>query len=332
MTERQPQIGSSEGQESRENLPTEVSIYAVNWTQTHEDRISPQGFGSTRELNPPVQHTEYAWEGDFRALKNEANPKDPSYKDGLYTLYDQQESMKKSADNLSWQYLLRGNPKLDNQSKPSFTFKFSLSEQILKEKESGKRDYGEGRTLRPLAPSEQDKFLELFREANKKNLEEQQKQVLSKARYSPGAPPPPPSIKRTEAKESREQASSQITVFVQEQQLRKNNQKPETHKTYAWQGKLWRRDKDEYKLDTVSSNNRQTLKDLASNLAQNVLSNRNPKLRSSYRMGFEIPPELLSSIKKGDASNVTNIVKHLSPAEEQEFHRAFKEALGQLQK
>lgn len=69
MTERQPQMGSSEGRESRENLPTEVSIYAVNWTQTHEDRVSPQGFGSTRELEKPIQHTEFAWEGDFRALK-----------------------------------------------------------------------------------------------------------------------------------------------------------------------------------------------------------------------------------------------------------------------
>lgn len=331
MTERQPQMGSLEGRESKENLPTEVSIYAVNWTQTHEDRMSPQGFGSTSELPEPIQHTEYAWEGDFRARPGEASTKNPNYKEGLYSLGDQQESMEKTADNLSWHYLLRGNPELDKQGKASFNFNFSLSEQILAEQKSGQRDYGEGRTLRSLTPTEQEKFLEAFREANKQNLEKQQKQVLSKGKYSPG-PPPPPSIKKAEAQESREQSPSQITVFVQEQQWRKESQKPEVRKTYAWQGKLWRQDKDEYKLDTVSSNNRQAMQDLASNLAQNILSKRNPKLRSSYKMVFEVAADLVQSIKKGDATNVTNNVRRLSPAEEQEFITAYIEALEELQK
>lgn len=343
MTERQPQMGSSEGRENRENLPTEVSIYAIDWMQTHEDRVS-KGFSWIRhELKKPIQHTEYAWEGDFRALPGEESKTDPSYKDGLYSLFDKQEDMNKSASNLSWHYLLRGNPELDKQGKASFKFTFSLPQQFVEEQKSGRRNYGEGHTLRSLRPSEQKKFMEAMQEANKKNLQAQREYKARWAKYSTGTLPPPPTVKKAETQENRE-GQSQITVFVQEQEWLdegiqtkrrtevKQLQKPEMHLSYGWQGKLWRKDKEEYKLDVVSSNTLQNLKDLASNLAQNILSNKNPNVRSSYRTGFDISAELVRSIKKGDASNVINHVRRLTPDEEQMFRQAVKEAMEKLQK
>lgn len=154
-------------------------------------------------------------------------------------------------------------------------------------------------------------------------------------------------IPENESQEMREQGQSQIIVYAHEQvwtgepvtnkrgTFEKKYEQAETYRSYSWEGKLWKeRKKGEYVLDPNSydSNNRETVEKLAQNLAENLLSNRNPNLKSPYKTVFAIPPELAQRIKNYDAMNVTNTASRLAPAEEQKFKEALRKAFEQLQK
>ncbi len=196
MSEKPPRNQSTENQESQEHLPPEVTIYAFTRTQTERNHEIGSTW-TTEKLAEPIKYAGYLWEGNFPALTHEEVEKNPKYKDGFIILSDESDTIKASANQLSHQFMTRRSGTIGKMNEQSIKTEFSPSEQFLEEKQSGMKDYyGESKySLRALDDKETNQFLEAFKEANIKNLAEQQKEA-KKPKYSLNNLPPPPRSKK----------------------------------------------------------------------------------------------------------------------------------------
>lgn len=141
---------NEESIEDRENQESEIRIYAIDFTQTKEDSITEQGFGSSRKLQEPIKSTRYYWEGNLHQGGNSSNSRD---------------NIAGLAENFSYHYMSHRNPKLESAGKADYKLDFSPSEEIIQKIGASSFSAGEG-LARPLTEDEQEQFMSAFREKN----------------------------------------------------------------------------------------------------------------------------------------------------------------------
>jgi len=141
-------------QESKENLPSEINIYVVEKTKTHEDHVTKQGFGYSTPLKSPQKLSRFVWEGKLYQSQ--------SRKDYLGSSMSK-EDIERLAENFALNYRDHLNPDLQKMGQSSYSLKFEPSEEIIRK---FKEQHGEGTTIRGLNSEEQKRFMEAFRKAN----------------------------------------------------------------------------------------------------------------------------------------------------------------------
>ncbi|MGD0576658.1 MAG: hypothetical protein ABSA74_01105 [Candidatus Staskawiczbacteria bacterium] len=151
-----------ERSEEKENLPSEISIYATQETITDEGMATPKGYPYSRKLEKPQTRTTYHWEGPI-FLEPGKTPYSSMGKAEIDDL----------AENFANNYRIHQNPELQKRGESSYSLKFGAPEKTIEEM---KKKYPSGRiSFRDLTPKEQDEFLEAFQKDNQRAMEAKKK-------------------------------------------------------------------------------------------------------------------------------------------------------------
>jgi len=150
-----------EAREAREDLPSEINLYVVEQTKTHEDAVTERGSGYSSELKAPQRESNYFWEGELQP--SEFERKNPNPQKGIGKSSMSQGDIEKLAQGFAYNYRERQNPDLSARGESSYFLKFNPSPETLR----GLREkYGEGVVVRGFNVDEQRRFDAAFREAN----------------------------------------------------------------------------------------------------------------------------------------------------------------------
>ncbi len=167
-------------QESREDVPAEISIYAIEETVTHSHTHTDHGHGYSTPLESPQKLIHFKWEGKLHPT--EFQRRHPESREGYSGSSSSHQDLETLARSFAHNYRERQNPNLKKLGKSSYTLGFNPPENIV---ESRTREFGKTFSFRALSLEEQERFMNAFRDANEEAVNKKTKTVaeITEAKY-----------------------------------------------------------------------------------------------------------------------------------------------------
>lgn len=141
----------------KEAEPLKINIYALEETVTTEDRVSKQGFGTSRPLENPVKNIYYRWEGKLFSPNDDGSVGESS---------NVREDIVALAQNFADNYRNHLDPDKLKKKEATYLFSFEPGTTGKKLAESN-RGFGKESRVRDLTQQEQEIFNNAFIADNK---------------------------------------------------------------------------------------------------------------------------------------------------------------------